>query len=161
MLDGGCARPLGSGASGSLARRHEKEPSNGQAPPLLLISLLVAGFGVAGCGDDDEDSGSSGGTPTGESSKENSAGQDTPGLSGDAAKQAAENCKKAITAQTQLSADVKKDLEEICEEAADGDEDAVRKATKEVCVKIVEDTAPAGPARDQAITACDQATQTK
>lgn len=128
---------------------------------LLLISLLVAGFGVAGCGDDDEDSGSSGGTPTGESSKENSAGQDTPGLSGDAAKQAAENCKKSLTAQTQLSADVKKDLEEICEEAADGDEDAVRKATKDVCVKIVEDTAPAGPARDQAITACDQATQTK
>jgi len=124
---------------------------------LLLVSLLIAAFGAAGCGgDDDEDSGSSGGAPSGESSKEDSGG-DTPALSGDAREQAEENCKKSITAQTQLSADVKKDLEEICEEAADGDEDAVRKATKEVCVKIVEDSVPAGPARDQAVMSCDQA----
>lgn len=126
---------------------------------LLLVSLLIAGFGAAGCGgDDDEDSGSSGGTPSGESSKEDSGGGDTPALSGDAREQAEENCKKSINAQTQLSADVKKDLEEICEEAASGDEDAVRKATKEVCVKIVEDSVPAGPARDQAVMSCDQAT---
>ena len=127
----------------------------------LLITLLVAGFGVAGCGgDDDEDSGSSGGASTAESSTEDSTGTDTSALSGDAAKQAAENCKQTISAQPQLSAEVKKDLEEICEEAADGDEDAVRKATEEVCVAIVEDTAPAGPTRDQALTACDQAAQT-
>lgn len=128
---------------------------------LLLISLLVAAFGVAGCGDDDEDSGSSGGTPTEESSTKDSAGDATPGLSGEAAEQAAENCKKSISTQAQqLSADVVKDLEEICEKAADGDEDAVREASKEVCVKIIEDKAPAGPARDQAIEACEQAGQT-
>ena len=132
---------------------------------LLLISLLVLGFAVAGCGDDDEssDSSSGGDTSSQESTKEDSGGggdDATPGLDSDAAKQAAEQCKTAINAQAQLSDDVKKDLEEICEEAASGDEDAVRKATKEVCVKIVEDTAPAGPARDQAVKACDQATAT-
>jgi flagellar motor protein MotB len=131
---------------------------------LLLISLLIAGFGAVGCGgDDEEDSGSSGGTTTEESATEESTTKDTPStddpaLSGAQRKQAEESCKQSITAQSQLSADVKADLEEICEEAAKGDEDAVRKATKEVCVKIVEDTAPAGPARDQALTACDQAT---
>ena len=97
-----------------------------------------------------------------QSTKEDSGGggNAAPGVGGAAAKQAAEDCKKSITAQTQLSAGVKKDLEEICEEAADGDEDAVRTATKDVCVKIVEETAPAGPARDQALKACDQATAT-
>lgn len=125
---------------------------------LLLISLLISGFGAVGCGGDDEDdSGSSGGTTTEESTTEDSGGG-ASALSDDQRKQAAENCKKSIGSQPQLSADVKSDLEEICEEAAGGDEEAVRKATKEVCVKIVEDTAPAGPARDQALTACDQAT---
>ena len=127
---------------------------------LLLISLLIASFGAAGCGgDDEESSGSSGGTTTEESSTtEDAPSTDDPALSDAQRKQAEESCKQAITAQSQLSRDVKADLEEICEEAAKGDEDAVRKATKEVCVKIVEDTAPAGPARDQAFMACDQAT---
>ena len=71
-----------------------------------------------------------------------------------------EQCKTAIDGQAQLSDDVKADLEEICEEAASGDEDAVRKAAKDVCVKIVEETAPEGPAREQALTACDQAVET-
>ena len=133
---------------------------------LLLISLLVLGFAVAGCGDDDDSSDSSGGgdTSSQESTKEDSGGGGDDagaGLDSDAAKQAAEQCKTAVNAQAaQLSDDVIKDLEEICEEAAGGDEDAVRKATKDVCVKIVEETAPAGPARDQALTACDQATAT-
>ena len=130
---------------------------------LLLVSLLVLGFAVAGCGDDDDDSDSSNGgdTPAQESTKEDSGGgggDAGAGVSSEARKRAAEQCKTSIDAQSQLSSDVKKDLEEICEEAASGDEDAVRKATKEVCVKIVEETAPAGPARDQAVKACNQAT---
>ena len=134
---------------------------------LLLVSLLVLVFAVAGCGDDDDegDSGASGDTTSQESTKKDSGGSGgggnaAPGLGGEAAKRAAENCKQSINAQPQLSDDVKTDLEEICEEAADGDEDAVRKATKDVCVKIVEETASAGPAREQALTACDQATAT-
>lgn len=126
---------------------------------LLLISLLVAGFGAVGCGGDDDESGSSGGTTTSETSEDTSGG-DTAGLSDDQREQAEENCKQAITAQPQLSADVKSDLEEICEEAANGDEAAVRKATKDVCVTIVKDAAPAGPAREQALKSCDQAAQT-
>ena len=129
---------------------------------VLLISLLVLGFAVTGCGDDDDssDSSGSGDTSSQESTKEDSAGgdgEDTPGLGGEAGKRAVEQCKTAIEGQTQLSDDVRADLEEICEEAASGDEDAVRKAAKDVCVKIVEETAPEGPARDRALEACDQA----
>jgi len=128
---------------------------------LLLISLLIAGFGAVGCGGDDEEASSGGGGASTEKSTTNDTpSSDDPALSDEQRKRAEESCKQSITAQSQLSADVKADLEEICEEAAKGDEDAVRKATKEVCVKIVEDTAPAGPAREQALTACDQATNT-
>jgi flagellar motor protein MotB len=128
---------------------------------LLLISLLIAGFGAVGCGGDDEEaSGGGGGASTEESTTKDSPSTDDPALSDEQRKQAEESCKQSITTQSQLSADVKADLEEICEEAAKGDEDAVRKATKEVCVKIVEESAPAGPARDQALAACDQATET-
>ena len=131
---------------------------------LLLVMVLAVGLVVTGCGDDDEDSGSSGGgdKPAQESTKKDSGGgggNAAPGLGSAEAKQAAEQCKTSIGAQAQLSSDVKKDLEEICEEAADGDEDAVRKASKDVCLKIVEETAPKGPAADQAKQACNQATQ--
>jgi flagellar motor protein MotB len=123
-----------------------------------LITLLVAAFGVAGCGgDDDEDSGGSGGgASTTESSTEESSGTKTSELSDAAKEKAAKDCKDAVDAQPQLSTDVKKDLQEICEEAAEGDEDAVEKATVEVCVAIVEDTTPAGAVRDQAVAACKQ-----
>ena len=129
---------------------------------LLLVSLLVLGFTVAGCGDDDEDSGSSGGGDTSAqeekgSDKSGGGGNAAPGIGGEASKQAAETCKKSVNSQPGLSSGVKKDLEEICEEAADGDEAAVRKASKDVCKRIVEETAPEGPAREQALTACDQA----
>jgi hypothetical protein len=40
----------------------------------------------------------------------------------------------------------------------DGNEDKVRDATRDVCVKIVEETVPAGAARDQAVSACKQGT---
>ena len=64
-----------------------------------------------------------------------------------------------MDASPQLSGDVKSDLVEICKKAANGDEEAVKKATKEVCVKIVEETVPAGAARDQAVDACNTSTQ--
>jgi hypothetical protein len=56
---------------------------------------------------------------------------------------------------------VKSELKKSCEAAAKGDEDAVRKATRDVCVKIVEQNVPAGPARDQAVDACKQSGQSQ
>ena len=55
----------------------------------------------------------------------------------------------------QLSEDLKNDLKDICDEAADGDEEDLREATVEICVRIVEETVPAGSARDQALDACE------
>lgn len=138
---------------------------------LLLLALLATGLIAAGCGDDDDDNGGGDDSPPAAQTQEPDAGAgDTGGddadsgdvpASADAAVQAAvDSCKQSIDAQPQLSDDVKTDLQEICEEAASGDEDAVRQATRDVCVKIVEETAPEGPARDQAVSACDQATQT-
>ena len=143
---------------------------------LVVIALLVAGVVVAGCGDDD-DSGSSDTAaqqttqPTDASGGSSSGGDETTtedsGGSGGGAnpsdpqvQQAVEACQKQIEAQPGISPDVKSDLNEICKKAASGDEQAVRDATKEVCTKLVEENVPEGPARDQALTACDQAGQT-
>jgi hypothetical protein len=51
------------------------------------------------------------------------------------------------------------ELEKVCEEAAEGDEEAVRKATRKVCERTIQETVPAGPARDQALGSCRQATE--
>ena len=136
---------------------------------LVVIALLVAGAVVVGCGDDDDDSGggntaaettdTGGGSGGGETSTEESAGGGA-NPSNPQVKQAVEACKQQIEAQPGISADVKADLSDICEKAASGDEQAVRDATKEVCTKLVEENVPEGPAREQALTACDQAGQT-
>ena len=67
-------------------------------------------------------------------------------------------CKDGVDATgSQLSEDLKNDLKDICDEAADGDDEDLREATVEICVKIVEETVPEGSARDQAVDACEAA----
>ena len=139
----------------------------------LLLALLAIGLVTTGCGDDDEESGADTGPPAGQTQeqtreqeapareREGTDTRDAPTGTEEAVETAIENCKTGVEAQPQLSDDVKSDLEEICEQAASGDEDAVREAAKDVCVKIVEETVPPGPAREQAETACDQAIQTR
>jgi hypothetical protein len=63
------------------------------------------------------------------------------------------SCKQSVTSAP-VSDDVKADLEELCQKAASGDQEAVRKASLEVCEKIVAANVPKGPARDQALAAC-------
>ena len=136
---------------------------------IVAIALLVAGALVAGCGDDDNDSGGSdtaatqpetetGGGSGGETTEESGGGGANP--SNPQVQQAVDACKQQIEAQPGISDDVKADLSDICEKAASGDEQAVRDATKEVCTKLVEENVPEGPAREQALQACDQAGQT-
>ena len=146
---------------------------------LMLVALLVLGFAVAGCGDDEESSSKSGGDTTEKSSGSDGSGgsgsdpssgdadkaekesgkDDTPGLSGAQVKEAEERCNQVATAQPQISDNVKNEIKKICKDAANGDEAAVKEGTKKVCKLIVEESAPAGPARDQALTACEQSTQ--
>ena len=134
---------------------------------LVVIGLLVAGVVVAGCGgDDNNDNGGgttaaqtdTGGSSGGDTSTSDSGGGGNP--SNPQVQQAVDACKQQIAAQPGISDSVKKDLTGICEKAASGDEQAVRDATKQVCTKLVQENVPEGPARDQALTACDQAGQT-
>ena len=108
---------------------------------LLLVALpprLIA----AGCGDDD-----------GRRRERRSQRRRTPAASGRRRGRAPaaerrrgrRECKQAVNAAPQLSAEAKDDLDEHCEDAGEGDEEAVREATKEVCVKIIEDTGAARP----------------
>jgi hypothetical protein len=131
---------------------------------LVVIALFVAGVLVAGCGgDDNNDSGGSSNaaqTDTGGGSGGGSTsdpGKNSGNASNPQVQQAVETCKQQINAQPNIDASLKADLGKICEKAANGDEQAVRDATKEVCTKIVEANVPSGPARDQALSACDQA----
>ena len=123
---------------------------------LVVVGLLVAGALVAGCGGDDNKSdSSSASTPTTDTG--GSGGSSGGSSSNPQVKQAVEACKQQIAAQPGIDASVKADLTKICEKAASGDEQAVRDATKQVCTKLVEANVPDGPARDQALAACDQA----
>ena len=134
---------------------------------LVVIGLLVAGVVVAGCGGDDNDDNGGGTTAAQTTDTGGGSGGDTSTSDSGGSKpsdpqvqQAVDACKQQINAQPGISDSVKKDLTGICEKAASGDEQAVREATKEVCTKLVEENVPEGPARDQALTACNQAGQT-
>jgi len=111
----------------------------------LVVAVLASGTLAVGCGggDDNEGGNDNGGVPSGD------------------VKQAEANCQRQVDQAQGLAGDVKSDLKKSCEAAARGDEDAVRRATRKVCVKIVEQNVPAGPARNQAVDACKQSGQSQ
>ncbi len=142
----------------------------------LMAALLVLGFVVAGCGDD-ENSGDSGDTAaqtvtdtdvvtddevvTDTETETVTDDTDTDADNGGAVvpenvEQAVASCKKAVTAYPQLSADTKSDLEDLCDKAASGNAEDAQEAGIEVCQKIIEDMYPSGvPGKDQALSACE------
>ena len=97
----------------------------------------------------------SGGTPASSTTSSSSSGSTSSNPQVQAAVAA---CKSSIDNNPAVKANIKSDLEGICDKAASGDADAVKKATKEVCTKIVESSVPAGSAQDQAKAACNTAT---
>jgi hypothetical protein len=114
---------------------------------LLLAVVLSCGLIAAGCGGDDDDGGDGGGGDGG--------GVAAP----ENRQQAVDACKRSVDQAPQLSSDVKSELKKSCEAAAEGDEEAVAEANRKVCVKIAQETIPAGPARDQAVDGCERAGQ--
>ena len=121
---------------------------------LLVIALTALMLVAAGCGDD-ETTGTNG---SGATSEESSGGASTGNAQADeAVKAAVDQCKSSVTAVPNLKDETKTKLEKICEDAGNGDAEAVKKATKDVCEAIIEDTVPAGAARDQAMQACASA----
>ena len=140
---------------------------------LLVVALASLGLAAGGCGSSSSDNGSSSNnnatsTPSGGSSGGGSStsGGSSGGSSGGGGasanpqiQAAVTACKNSINSAPQLTASDKSDLQKVCEKAANGDVDGVKKATREVCLKIVDRTAPAGPAKTQAEAACKQSTQ--
>src|SRR5947209_6608757 len=118
---------------------------------VALVALLLSGLLVAGCG--------GGGKKTAKkttSTKTHAKPASTPATtsSSPAVQQAVASCQQTIDANSQLSDSAKKDLKGICQKAASGDAAGVRKAAREVCIRIVKDTVPSGSAQDQAVSAC-------
>jgi hypothetical protein len=101
---------------------------------LLFAALMLLGFVVAGCGDDDDDGGGSGSadTPaeTEKKSDDSGGGGGTVDKNDPRVKQAIAQCKEQADANSQLSAEAKDKIGEVCEEAGTGDADAAVKATK-------------------------------
>jgi hypothetical protein len=143
---------------------------------LLLAALMVFGFVLAGCGDDEGDTANDATTPaetatdtpaeneatTDDETEADSTGTVTEDGGGATAPtnlaEAVERCKQGANASTRLSDETKANLVKICEKAGSGDTDAIREATSEVCRQIVEDSVPEGtPGREQGLASCDQA----
>lgn len=128
----------------------------------LTATIAVALASVAvGCGGNDNNkSSTSTPAPASTSSSSGSGSSSSSGSSSAAAdpqvQAAVDACKQSIDSNPQVKANIKSDLEGICEKAASGDADAVKKATKEVCLKIVDSTVPSS-AKDQAEAACNSA----
>jgi hypothetical protein len=131
---------------------------------LLLSALLACGLIAAGCGGDDDDDGGDDSPATTESAPSTDTGATddvTPPEDIDSVDEAVEACKDAVQANgASLSEDLRNDLEDICEQAAEGDEEEIQEASLEICKRVVEETVPEGSARDQAIEACESSVPT-
>jgi len=133
---------------------------------LLLSALLACGLIAAGCGDDDDDGGDDAPaapteTPLEIEPDDEGADDVTPPEDVGSVEEAVEACKEGVqSSSAQLSEDLRNDLEDICEQAAEGDEEEIREASLDICRRVVEETVPEGPGRDQALDACEASVPT-
>jgi hypothetical protein len=112
---------------------------------LLVPAILASALLAAGCGGGDNNNGGGGGGGGGSSS------------SNPQVQQAVASCKSTVDQAQRISSSVKTDLKNLCEKAGSGNREEVRKAQREVCIKIIEENVPAGPTREQAKAACNRA----
>jgi predicted small secreted protein len=141
----------------------------------LVLAVLISAALVAGCGaskgtfGSPDQSTSSSQSNTGTSSagathgKANVGGSSSNGGGGGTgsgqANDAVRLCRQQLRNAPGLGPEVRKSLEKTCGDAARGDQGAVRRATREICVKLAEQNVPAGSMRDQTIAACNRAGQ--
>jgi hypothetical protein len=129
----------------------------------LLAAVLASGLIAAGCGDDDDDTGDDSPVATESAPVETTPTDttdtdttDTSSEDADSGDESVEACKRGVDATTgQLSEDLRSELEELCDKAASGDDEAVREANVEICKKIVEETVPEGAGRDEGLEICE------
>lgn len=117
----------------------------------LLVAIL-GGVLLAGCGSSSSSSSQSTATPAATTSSTSSSSSTSESSAVAAGVQA---CKNGVQHAPTLSSSTKSKLEGICDKAANGDEEAARKAAQEVCTEIVNSSPlPAGSAKDSALAAC-------
>lgn len=130
-----------------------------------LSAILTAALAsvAVGCGGNDNNKSTSTPAPStsGSAAQTTTSGGGGSSSSGSTAanpqiQAAVDACKQSVDSNPQVPANAKSDLEGICEKAASGDATAVKKATKEVCLKIVDATVPSS-AKSQAEAACNSA----
>ena len=123
-------------------------------PLLSLIAALALAAALPACGEDEP---STGGTTTQEPTT--TEGGSTPEPSSQDVQAAIDACKQSVENAPQLSADAKTEIQAICEEGDTADPEQVKQNAGKVCERIVEESVPEGPARDQAIETCKTATE--
>lgn len=134
---------------------------------LLLVALLACGLVAAGCGGDDDDDDDQTDAPeitetapdtTPTDTTDSVLGEDEETDAGPPiGEEAVEACKESIGTVGQLTDDAQERLEEICEQAGRGDEEAVREASVEFCREFAENNLPEGSVREQALEECERA----
>jgi hypothetical protein len=134
-----------------------------RTPVTALAVLLLGGALLAGCGGSSTTTtqstttAQSTSTPAATTAPTNSTGTTASTPSGPliASPQAVEACKHAIQAAPTLTAAAKAKLEGVCDKAAHGDQAAVKKAAREVCEEVINNSPiPGGASKDQALAAC-------
>ncbi len=111
----------------------------------LLVVALAGGALAAGCG-------SSSSTSTTTSTQTSTK---PPPLTPAQVAQAQASCRQRVQSAPSLSASAKAKLEKLCDQAQSTDPAAIRKATQEACLTLLEAShVPAGAARERALALC-------
>jgi hypothetical protein len=117
----------------------------------LLASLATVAL-LAGCGGSGNSSSSN--TSSTGAPATTAATTPAPGSAGAAAVAA---CKQAVQAQTTIGPEAKAKIEGLCDKAAGGNAEEIKKAAKAICEEVIDKSAiPAGVARETALKACKQ-----
>jgi hypothetical protein len=129
----------------------------GRLSAFLIVAVLGGAF-VAGCGSSSTSSSQSTSTaaPTSPAAAgtTSTSATSTPSGANSAAVQAAVAACKTFQAAPNLPANVKTKVEGVCNKAAGGDLEGARKATKEVCVEVINASPMPSAAKEQALAAC-------
>ena len=119
----------------------------------MLSVAALAALAIAGCGSSSSSSSSSSAPSTSTATSTSTSAAASTGSGGasvasnPAVQQAVAQCKASINAVPTLSADVKAKLTKLCDSAASGDPNAIKKASAQVCQEIAKSL----PAQAQAV----------
>lgn len=140
---------MGRGGRGYLARMLKK-------PFLPILAALALAAALPACGDEEP---ATDATTQEQTTTEDATGTTVPEPSSEDVQAAVDACKQSVENAPQLSADAKTEIQAICEEGDTTDPEQIKDNAGKVCERIVEETVPEGPGRDQALETCRAATE--